>query len=869
MIGETLGNRYKILSDLGSGGMAWVYLAEDSINGGLVAVKVLYPQFSLDMAYLQRFVREAKVASALTSPHIVKVLDYGATRDVHYLVMEHIVGQDLRELLNLRHRLPWQEALGIARQVALALDHAFQFGIVHRDIKPQNLMVDQEGTVKVLDFGIARALTMPSLTLTGFVGSPYYISPEQAKGEQVDVRSDIYSLGIVLYEMLTGRIPFNADNPWAIISQHIADTPPPLSEDQADIPQEVSDLVLIALAKPREARFQTPFQLIEAIDAVLSGSAPSLILEKNEQPVSAIDKGIEETYKRGLEAAQAGEWLQAFNFFSYVMDIDTHFRDVKEQVARAETQVKLDDLYTTVLRAIQNKRWEEAVTKLREILSLDANYREASILLDTVESEIEKTLADTPKQLIIDERQPAREKALTDTPKQLTPHEQQFTREKEASQIVLPRASSSRRWLLGALMFVLVGGALLVGGIELVDRQREQITRIRYERAIELFGQKKWEDSIREFDRVLDISPDYKDAASKKQDATKALELEQLYNQGRSQYEAGNLAEAINVLAQLRSLDVVFEQSSVSDMLCDSYYRQATNLSQNVDIKGLQAALALLDKALEICPSHTEILSEKTTLGDYLKIVVDLRDSKWNEVFDQIGALEQTISKESDARLRKILYKAYLSFGQKREEEGNPAAALLHYQKAASVPGVDRSEAERKVSELNEQLVTPTLAPTPQSGSPVALGPTPTSRPTVSPTLSPSPSAEPIAVAGQEKTVRYYSAPKLTAPADATIFTSGRFEKIRLEWEGPEELAEDEYYDVTVLHFFDGKEVYWGTNTKEPFLELSPTIGYGQADKDIFHWFVTIRRAERIDDQGKPDGPPISLRSNAWTFFWR
>ena len=849
MIGETLGNRYKILSDLGSGGMAWVYLAEDSINSGLVAVKVLYPQFSLDMAYLQRFVREAKVASALTSPHIVKVLDYGATRDVHYLVMEHIIGQDLRELLNLRHRLPWQEALGIARQVALALDHAFQFGIVHRDIKPQNLMVDQEGTVKVLDFGIARALTMPSLTLTGFVGSPYYISPEQAKGEQVDVRSDIYSLGIVLYEMLTGKIPFNADNPWAIISQHISDAPPPLSEDQADVPQEVSDLVLIALAKPREARFQTPLQLIEAIDAVLSGGAPSLVLEKDEQSVSAIDRGIEETYKRGLEAAQAGEWLQAFNLFSYVLDINAHFGDVKEQLARAETQVKLDDLYKAVLSAIQNKRWEDAVAKLREILSLDANYREASTLLDTVESEMEKSRAETPK-----------------LP---TPHEQHVTGDKEASQVISPRPPSSRRWLLGVLMFVLIGGALLVGGIELVDRQREQITRIRYERAIELFGQKKWEDSIREFDRVLDILPDYKDAASKKQEATKAIELEQLYNQGRSQYDAGNLTEAINILAQLRSLDVAFEQSSVSDMLCDSYYKQATDLSQNVDIKELQAASALLDKALEICPSHTEILSEKKTLDDYLKIAIDLRDSKWNELFDQIGALEQTISEESDARLRKILYKAYFSFGQKREEEGNPAAALLHYQKAASVPGVDRSEAERKMSELNEQLVTPTLAPTPQSEPLMALGPTPTSRPAVSSTLSPSSSAESIPIAGQENIVRYYSAPKLIAPADATIFTSGRFEKIRLEWVGPQELAEDEYYDVTVLHFFDGKEVYWGTNTKEPFLELSPTIGYGQADKDIFHWFVTIRRAERTDDQGKPDGPPISLRSNAWTFFWR
>ncbi len=161
MIGEILGNRYKILRDLGSGGMAWVYLAEDTTTTDWVAVKVLYPQFSLDMAYLQRFVREAKVASALTSPHIVKVLDYGATRDIHYLVMEYIVGQNLRDLLNERYRLPWREALTIARQVALALDHAFQFGIVHRDIKPQNLMVDSAGTVKVLDFGIARALTMP------------------------------------------------------------------------------------------------------------------------------------------------------------------------------------------------------------------------------------------------------------------------------------------------------------------------------------------------------------------------------------------------------------------------------------------------------------------------------------------------------------------------------------------------------------------------------------------------------------------------------------------------------------------------------------------------------------------------------------
>ena len=222
MIGQIVGNRYKILRQIGSGGMAWVYLAEDTSDDTQVAVKVLFPQYSEDVAYTQRFIREAKVAMSLSEPHIVKVLDYGADRDTHYLVMEYIEGRDVKTILQEEGPFPLDQVLDVATQVSLALEHANERGIVHRDIKPQNLMITPEGMVKVLDLGIARAHSLPSLTQSGFVGSLYYISPEQAMGGRTDIRSDIYSLGIVMYEMLAGAPPFAADTPWMIVNMHIS-----------------------------------------------------------------------------------------------------------------------------------------------------------------------------------------------------------------------------------------------------------------------------------------------------------------------------------------------------------------------------------------------------------------------------------------------------------------------------------------------------------------------------------------------------------------------------------------------------------------------------------------------------------------------
>ncbi|HRV96932.1 MAG TPA: protein kinase, partial [Anaerolineae bacterium] len=275
MIGSVLGNRYRILREIGAGGMAKVYLAEDISGNELVAVKVLYPQFSQDISFIQRFNREAKLASTLTDSHIVRVLDYGADRDLQYLVMEYVEGKDLNSALKENGPFEWQYALEILDQLATALEHAHVHGVVHRDIKPQNLMLNDSGLLKILDFGIARIPTLPSLTQSGFIGSPYYASPEQAMGEEVDIRSDIYSAGIVLYEILSGHIPFDAKSPWSIISQHITSEPPPIELPDREIPQNVEDLLKRMLAKRPDERFQSPSELRESIAAVFAGQSVS------------------------------------------------------------------------------------------------------------------------------------------------------------------------------------------------------------------------------------------------------------------------------------------------------------------------------------------------------------------------------------------------------------------------------------------------------------------------------------------------------------------------------------------------------------------------------------------------------------------
>jgi serine/threonine-protein kinase len=251
-------NRYEISGEIGRGGMATVYLARDQLLDRPVAVKVLSAEFAADPANVERFRREARSAARLNHPNIVATYDWGGAHGTYYIVMEYVPGQTLRQLIHTYGHLAPHEAVPLAAQIADALEYAHQNGVVHRDVKPGNVLVTPDGQVKVADFGIARAESTTGLTRTGAVlGTATYFSPEQAQGFPLDGRSDVYALGVVLYEMIAGTPPFDDANPVSVAYKHVREEPMPPSRVYADIPGALDRIVLTAMAKNVEQRYQS------------------------------------------------------------------------------------------------------------------------------------------------------------------------------------------------------------------------------------------------------------------------------------------------------------------------------------------------------------------------------------------------------------------------------------------------------------------------------------------------------------------------------------------------------------------------------------------------------------------------------------
>jgi beta-lactam-binding protein with PASTA domain/tRNA A-37 threonylcarbamoyl transferase component Bud32 len=265
--GTIIAGRYEILEPVGQGGMATVFRARRLEDGAVVAVKVLHEHYAHDREFVERFQREARAAAALHHPHIVPVLESGTDGRIHYIVMEFVEGTDLKALLRRVGRLDPQQAARIAAQTCEALAYAHGLGIIHRDIKPQNILLTPDGAVKVTDFGIARAANSATITETGTVlGSVHYLSPEQAKGESVGPAADLYALGVVLYELLTGRLPFEGESPIAIALRHIHDPPPPPRRFRPDLPPRLEGIILRALAKSPQHRYRSAQEMQEDLE---------------------------------------------------------------------------------------------------------------------------------------------------------------------------------------------------------------------------------------------------------------------------------------------------------------------------------------------------------------------------------------------------------------------------------------------------------------------------------------------------------------------------------------------------------------------------------------------------------------------------
>jgi eukaryotic-like serine/threonine-protein kinase len=271
LINTLFDGRYRIIRRLGSGGMANVYLAEDEELGRRVAIKVLDEKHAKDEQFVERFRREAKNAASLSHPNIVSIYDRGEAEGTFYIAMEYVEGRTLKDLILARGPLPVDQAVSYARQILSALRFAHRKGIVHRDIKPHNVLVDNDGRLKVTDFGIARAGASQMTEAGSIIGTAQYLSPEQARGAPVDQRSDLYSVGVVLTEMLTGAVPFTGDTPVEIAMKHISAVPKPPSVSRPDVPEDLDLVTVRALAKDPRERFQTAEEMDSELGRVLAG----------------------------------------------------------------------------------------------------------------------------------------------------------------------------------------------------------------------------------------------------------------------------------------------------------------------------------------------------------------------------------------------------------------------------------------------------------------------------------------------------------------------------------------------------------------------------------------------------------------------
>lgn len=285
MINRTLVHRYTLLEHVGSGGMADVYKAHDELLDRSVAVKILHSHFTHDEEFINRFRREAQAAAKLSHPNIVNIYDVGHDGGTYYIVMEYISGKTLKEWIQKETILTVETSLRIALEIAEALEHAHQNGLIHCDIKPHNIILTKNNRIKVTDFGIARAVTSTTMTNSGTVlGSVHYFSPEQARGISIGSQSDIYSLGVVLYEMLTGSVPFSGETPISIALKHLQEPPKPLTEVNQTIPPLVEAIVLKAMSKELSARYLDISEMIHDLRL-----AKNYLLDENTRRISRDD----------------------------------------------------------------------------------------------------------------------------------------------------------------------------------------------------------------------------------------------------------------------------------------------------------------------------------------------------------------------------------------------------------------------------------------------------------------------------------------------------------------------------------------------------------------------------------------------------
>jgi tetratricopeptide (TPR) repeat protein len=822
--------------------------------------------------------------------------------------MEYVEGQNLGDLLQKKGRLEWKYSLEIIDQLAAALEHAHDHGVVHRDIKPQNLMLNENGLLKVLDFGIARVPTLPSLTQSGFIGSPYYASPEQAMGEEVDIRSDIYSTGIVLYEILSGNVPFEAKSPWSIISQHITSEPPPIESTGGYLPENVVALLEVMLAKRPEERFQTPTALRQAIAAVLAGQDIPGNLDQSGQ-TAGVDHSalIASLSERADKAIEVEEWLRAVDLLSQAAKLAPKDAKLTKKLAEIEAQARLASLYAAATRAIENERWEEAINHLNVINALEPRYKDSRQLLERShqafkQENLQKFLAtryqeglayfeagrwDTAVEAFLEvhEIEPQYEQVaqlLAEARMHQNPGlVQRLSR-------TLARSETGILWRWGLALAGLVLIVLLVvsvfGGNPLGDGDggRDRLKQL-YNDAQAALEVGDEAQALVLLEEILAEDPDYADAAEIRRELVatatpksspqtpvpltpEANPLDELVTEAEGAVVAGMWTKAIETLQQVRATDADYEEAQVTALMCDALVGrglETLGAIQNSDDEKTMVGLALTDFEAGVteCPRRLDLQEQAERASAYLT-VLEVPDNDYETLIPILTPIVAASPEYAGGRAKETLYRAYLDRAAGRVSAPETiAAALGDYEAALALNVGDPSEGQLRRAEL---LLS--FAQQPTSQPPVQLSAEP--QPTVVET------AAPVAVEtteGRPAPTRIrlvYSKPQLIAPADDSIF-AGEFAEVILEWEPVGDLAEDEYYDLTIMHLFADQPKYDGSRrTQDTKVQIGRDIGVGEAGGDRFYWWVTVRKDNTSSLASNNLDLPLSPRSDAGTFVW-
>lgn len=331
--GRLIANRYEIIQNVGNGGMATVYRAKDNVLNRFVAVKILRDEFTTDEEFIKRFRSEAQAVASLNHPNIVGVYDVGNEGNLYYIVMELVQGKTLKEVIAEEGKLSWKWSINVAIQIASALETAHKNNIVHRDIKPHNIIITEEGVAKVTDFGIAKAVSNSTITAFGTtIGSVHYFSPEHARGGFTDAKSDLYSLGVVMYEMVTGKVPFDADTPVSIALMHMQEKPVEPIELNPNIPNSVNKIIIKAMQKDANLRYQSASEMLKDLNMALKNPDGNFVFMKdieNDFPTQKIptmydtDIAKENPVRKGVNTKKKENKLVAFmkrhKIFSFIV----------------------------------------------------------------------------------------------------------------------------------------------------------------------------------------------------------------------------------------------------------------------------------------------------------------------------------------------------------------------------------------------------------------------------------------------------------------------------------------------------------------------------------------------------------------------